>query len=306
MLASGDREFLEEMELAQVAPDRWEGRLTERFNAPVQPQGGITTALALRAAASSLGRPDQQVRSVTTVFAAQVLPGDVVVDVEVMREGRGASQVQATVRSVDGDAAGHRVVATFVTGRASEIAFTDVAPPAAPLPEECRNRWDDEGPLHPEMVGPRPTFFGHFETRSVSGHVPWDPPWDPTSSEVVTWMRWHDTPRDEAGHISVLGLVPPCDTMPPAVFERHGPDDRFFLVPSVDLTVQVFDTRLDADGWMLRRNRSRWAGAGLAAAEMELFAADGRPLAYATQLMHVRVADAERIRARLAEAAGEG
>jgi hypothetical protein len=51
---------------------------------------------------------------------------------------------------------------------------------------------------------------------------------------------------------------------------------------------------------MLRRNTSKWAGGGLAQASMELFSQDGRPLAYATQLMHVREADRTLIAERMA------
>ena len=75
-------------------------------------------------------------------------------------------------------------------------------------------------------------------------------------------------------------------------------------MPSVDLTVQLFDTDLGPGGWMLRRNTTRWAGGGLAQAEMEIFSADGRPLAFATQLMHVRLADQEAMRRRIAEQGG--
>jgi acyl-CoA thioesterase len=301
VLASGDPDFLEEMALTRAAGTLFRGQLSNRFNAPIQPQGGITSTLALHAAATVLGRDDQAVRAMTTVFAGQVLAGPVEVEVEVLREGRGASQVRSTVRPVDGDPAGHVVVATFAADRESPMAFTDTTAPVAPPPDDCVDRWESEAPLHPDVaIGPRPTFFDHFDGRFVSGHMPWDPPWEPTSSEVVSWMRWHHTPLDSNGRPSALALIPPCDTMPGAVFERHGPDERWYLVPSVDLTVQIFDTDLGPGGWMLRRNTSKWAGGGLAQASMELFSQDGRPLAYATQLMHVREADRTLIAERMA------
>lgn len=297
MLATGDSDFLEETTLVSVGDGRYEGTLTNRFNAPVMPQGGVTTAIALVGAEMALDRPDQALCTSYTVFSGQVGPGPVVVETEVMRRGRGASQVRATVRSVDGDAAGHMVVATFATPRETVIGFQATAP-AAPPPEECIDRWTtDERP--PEFEGPRPSFFEHFDYRHVSGHMPWDDAWDTSSSEVVSWMRWFDTPRNADGAVSPLAIVAPSDTMPPAVFERLGKQDQAFLVPSVDLTVQVFSTELAPGDWLLRRNTSRWAGHGLAAADMEIFSQDGRPLAYATQLMHVRVADRDVVRQRI-------
>jgi hypothetical protein len=99
--------------------------------------------------------------------------------------------------------------------------------------------------------------------------------------------------------------------MPGAVWERLGPTEQNFLVPSVDLTVHVFDTDIGPRGWLLRRNASRWAGGGLAEATMELYAEDGRPLAVANQLMHIRPIDRDTLRARVeanqaADPAGHG
>lgn len=305
MLASGDPEFLEEMALEAAGERCFRGRLSTRWSAPVQPQGGITSALALRAAELVLGRDDLALRSVFTLFAGQVPAGEVDVEVEVIRDGRSAAQVRSTVHPAEGERAGHVVLATFAARRDGPIRYAAATPPEAPPPEACVDRWATEAPDHPDLVGPRPTFFEHFESRFVTGHVPWDPPWDPTGDvDLISWMRWRETPRDASGAVSPLALVPPCDTMPGAVFERHGRDDRFFLVPSVDLAVQLFDTDLGDDGWMLRRNTTRWAGGGLAQAEMELFSADGRPLAFATQLMHVRVADPDLMRRRMEEQSG--
>lgn len=312
LLAGGDPDFMDELALEPVGPAtdagrRFRGRMTARFAAPIQPQGGVTSALAVHAAALVLARPDQHLRSLSTVFAGQVPPGPVDVDVEVLRVGRSASQLRATVRPSDGDPAGHAVQMTFVADRPSPVAYTDAVAPVAPPPDDCIDRWELEAPDHAELVGPRPPFFEHFESRLVSGHVPWDPPWEPISSEVVSWMRWHDTPCHADGTPSSLALIPPCDTMPGAVWERLGPTDGNFLVPSVDLTVHVFDTDIGPRGWLLRRNTSRWAGHGLAEATMELYRQDGRPLAVANQLMHIRPIDRETLRARVeASAAGLG
>lgn len=298
MIAGGNPELVEELALTPAGEGRFTGVLTNRFNAPVLPQGGITTVLALRAATEALGRDDLTAVSLYTSFNAQVTPGPVHVHVTVLRNGKSAAQVRSVVRSADGDPAGHDLTVTFAADRQCDIAFTDAAPPAAGPPEAYRDRWE-EALENGDVFAVKPTFWDHLESRSVTGHMPWDE-WTPTTSEVVTWVRWNDMPVDADGRSSLAALIPPLDTMPGAVFERHGGRGGFYLVPSVDFHVQLYDRDIDPDGrydgWMLRRNTSRWAGRGLGSADMEVFSADGRLLAFATQLMHIRKADPSRYR----------
>ena len=91
---------------------RYRAVVSDQWNAPLLPQGGIITALALRAMATELGVPDEVLRSVTTVFAAQVSPGPVDIDVAVLRRGRTMSQAAATVRP-SGQTSGHSAMAVF-------------------------------------------------------------------------------------------------------------------------------------------------------------------------------------------------
>src|SRR5688572_26834940 len=76
------------------------------------PQGGIVTALAVRAMAAELGDDEQRLRTLTTVFAAQVASGPVEIDVEVLRRGRSMSHLRAEVRN-PGSARGHLTTAVF-------------------------------------------------------------------------------------------------------------------------------------------------------------------------------------------------
>src|SRR5262249_39923082 len=100
----------------------------EEWNCPVVPHGGLVTATTVRAMTAELDRPEQSLRSVTTVFAAQVLPGPVEIDVRVLRRGRSISQVTATARTPGSDA-GHVTVAVFGAPR-DGFSFTDTRPPA--------------------------------------------------------------------------------------------------------------------------------------------------------------------------------
>lgn len=149
---------------------RYHAAFSGDWNAPFVPQGGIAAAVALRAMETELAAPDQRLRSVTTVFAAQVQPGPAEIDVTILRRGRSMSQVAATLRSM-GDDAGHTSVAVFGSERHG-FEFTDLVAPQVPPPEDCPSFRD---PL-PDGVEQRHfmTFWEQVEGRPALGHAPWD------------------------------------------------------------------------------------------------------------------------------------
>src|SRR5580765_5674720 len=59
--------------------------------------GGVTMYTALRAMREALGRPELALVTANAIFLAPVPPGPVTIDVEVLRDGRNASQVAADV-----------------------------------------------------------------------------------------------------------------------------------------------------------------------------------------------------------------
>src|SRR5262245_22027673 len=91
--------FTRDTAVERLAPGRYRATLSGEWSAPILPQGGVVTAVALRAMQSELDLPAQRLRSVSSVFAAQVKSGPVEIDVTVLRRGRSMSQLSATVRS---------------------------------------------------------------------------------------------------------------------------------------------------------------------------------------------------------------
>jgi acyl-CoA thioesterase len=263
-------------------PDGGAGRyhavVSDQWNAPVLPHGGVITALALRAMTAELSAPDESLRSVTTVFAAQVPPGPVDIDVTLLRRGRTMSQAMATVRPV-GAESGHTAVAVFGAARPG-FEFTDVVVPDAPPPEACPSFRD---PLPEGVTGfPPASFWERVESRVAMGHAPWDE-WEPTSSERVYWYRFDDPPVSDDGEWDPLALVALCDTRPGAVGERMGPGMPNWFGPSADLTVHILGTARSP--WLLSHNRARHAGDGYASVEMELWDPERGIVAFATQMM---------------------
>lgn len=95
--------------------------------------------------------------------------------------------------------------------------------------------------------------------------------------------RIDDPPVLADGSLDPLALLVVCDTMPGAVGQKLGPDSGAWFGPSVDLTVHLLEHT--ESGWLLAHNRARHAGDGYASVDQAVWTADGRLVAYATQLM---------------------
>jgi acyl-CoA thioesterase len=267
-----------------VAPDpghdgRYRAEFSDRWCAPVHPQGGIATVAMLRAMAAALDEPAQTLRTVTNIFAAPVRSGPAVIDVTVLRRGRSLSQVSATMRS-EGEPAGHAAVAVFGARRPG-FEFTEPVMPEVAPPLDCPS-FRDPIPDGVEFERRAFTFWEHIEGRPAIGHPPWES-YEPVSSERACWYRFDDPPRRADGTLDPMMLVAMSDTMPGAVGERLGNDVPAWMPPSVDLTVHLFaEPRSE---WILAYNLARHAGEGYASVEVTLWDPEVGAVAYSTQQM---------------------
>jgi len=268
-----------------VGDGRYEGFIDPDWNLFPLPQGGIVTAVALRAMSQELDDPGQVARTLHTAFAAQVAHGPVTVDVELLRRGRSMSHLRAEVAN-PGASRGHLTTAIFGARRPG-FDFTDLEPPAVVRPPEDCPTWRQPPPPGVEGFRPMPFWSQLVEGRTVTGHAPWEA-YVPDRAERVVWYRFDETPRMDDGTVDPFALVVLADSMPGAVGERVGPDQRDWFAPSIDLTVHLLDHCRST--WVLAHNRARFAGDGYASADMALWdcGEDGgdppRLVAYATQL----------------------
>ncbi len=212
------------------------------------------------------------------MFAGQVAAGELQIEVELLRRGRSATPVPTTVRN-PGSPAGATTVAVF-GATSPHPSFVDVAAPAVPAAADCPS-YRDAPPAGIEPFPPRP-FWDRVEGRPSRGHRPWDD-YQPTTSEVATWLRFDDPPRLPDGSLDPLGVVTLADRMPGCVGERLGPRQPAWFAPSADLTVHLF-APLRSE-WILAHDRARWAHDGWASADSTLWDEDGTLVAYATQMM---------------------
>lgn len=284
--------FAEDTAVSRLSEGRYRASLSAAWNLRPLPQGGVVTAVALRAMQAELGHPEQRLRTLHTTYAGQVSHGPLAVGVETLRRGRSMSQLRAEVRN-DGEQRGHLTTAVFGAPR-SGFDFTDLEPPSAPPPGDCRS-WRDPPPDGVEGLAPMPFWSERVEGRTVLGHAWWEEH-EPERAERVMWYRLDDPPFDDQGLLDPLALVVLADTMPGAVAEKVGDGAHHgrspWFAPSIDLTVHVLGSC--SSPWLLAHNRARHAGDGYASADMALWdrGADGtgdpRLVAYATQLFFFR------------------
>jgi acyl-CoA thioesterase len=262
---------------------RYEANVSNEWNAPVFPSGGLTSAIALRAMEAELGMPELRLRTFSTMFVSTVPGGRMVIDVEKLRLGKRMSHLRATVRGEE-EAAGHMVTAAFGETR-DGFEFTYSTMPDVPMPEDCEAM--PEPP--PGVVRWRSSFFDNIELRRVRSYAAFETDWTGGSAEALRWMRYTTAPRLADGRIDPLSLIGLADTMPPAIAQYIGPGYPIFHAPSVDLSMRFFaDT---TDDWVLVKVLSHHAGDGYASGEVSIWDRSGTLLANGSQLMLLRFPD---------------
>lgn len=289
-----DVPFARQMALTPDAgrPGRYLVDVEPRWNCPIVPQGGVMAALAATAMQTELAHPDQRLRTLTTVFAAQVPAGPVAIDVSVLRRGRTMSQAMATARPAGAgpDATGHTTIAVFGADRGG-FEFTDLVMPEVDPPEACPSFRDPPPPGVADNFPERPPFefWDHVEGRAAFGNAPWDD-YEPTTSDCGHWYRIEEPPMLPDGTLDPRAVIALCDLMPSSVGQRMGPSTRTWYPPSTDLTVHLFeDARSE---WLLAHLRARRATEGYASVECALWDPTGPTLvAHAAQVMFLSFPD---------------
>src|SRR5687767_13409797 len=121
-----------DLDVREVGEGRFATSVSGSWQLMVAPQGGVVAAIAVRAMERVLGHPEQTLRTLTAMFAGQVVGGPVEIEVQVLRRGRSMSQLMATVHNPGADA-GLTAIAAFGAPRRG-FEFTELVMPDVPEP----------------------------------------------------------------------------------------------------------------------------------------------------------------------------
>jgi acyl-CoA thioesterase len=207
------------------------------------------------------------------------------VAVETLRQGRSGAQALARLWALDPDdpdpagPVGNDLVVTCVFGRRddSPLRFVGVAAPEVPGPEDCAPRPTPRGSPFESI-----NYHAQTDFRPAQGFNAWDrddvPPGEP---RTASWFRFLRPPVRDDGTWEPGTLAVPADVLGPAVHAGIGSSAGFFLVISLQISLQfVADVRTE---WLLQHTRAHIADGGYATGTAELWDAERRLVALATQ-----------------------
>ncbi|WP_287980613.1 thioesterase family protein [Sphingomonas sp.] len=236
----------------EPAADGWRGTIPETWLQGRTCYGGLSAALALRAAqASDVDLPP--LRSALVAFVGP-LSGTVVVRATRLRRGRNAAFVQA---DVEGEA-GLGLRATFVF--------------MAPVPSRVDHRIEAPLPFAVPEPG-APTQNGHPAVRFSQNFDMVD---DVAGTGPAEWRRWVRL-RDRDGLDPAVELIAVADCLPPAALKLIGGPAP---VSSMTWQLNLLDTPTPPrDGWWLLESATDHARAGTSSQRMAIWSPDGGRIA---------------------------
>jgi hypothetical protein len=231
--AAGPSRFATDTAVSQVDRTRFRGLVDAGWAVidGAAPNGGYLLAIAARAMRAGLPHPDPV--TLTGHFLAPPAPGEVTIDVEVVRRGRRHSTVAARMHQD-----GHeltRLLGTFGDlAAAAGPTRVDRRPPDLPPLDDCVPVTDLAEGAARDGAGapPAPPILLRFDHRMPAGVMGWAEGAPTGRGETGGYLRWRD-----GATMDTLGLLVVADCYPPAVFNAGVGEVGW--VPTIELTVQV-------------------------------------------------------------------
>lgn len=243
---------------------RWAGAVAPGWDIVGNANGGYLLAIAGRAMAAAVGRPDPV--TLTAHYLSPAPPGPVVVEVRVVKQGKAFGTATAIVSSTD------RPLLTLL-GTFGELGtqdggavMLDQEAPDLPPPERCVA-------VEPTDTFP-PPFMGKVELRLH----PEDATFLEGNPSGHALMRgWFRLRHGEA--TDTVALLCAADAFPPTVFNANLP---VAWTPTIELTTHV---RCRPDqGWLRCRFATHFVTGGFLEEDGEIWDGRGRLVAQSRQL----------------------
>lgn len=219
------RSVRESKNITLSVPENWgQGRATF---------GGLVAAMMYQKLSPKVAA-DRAIRSIMLSFVAPIAPGDLEIMVKVLREGKAATQIQATAYQNDQECA--VMLASFGGDRESAVQVDYEMAPETKQPDEVQ-----PFPYIPNLT---PDFTKHFEYRYTIGKMPFM-----GSKQTVMggWIKFKEAPKASINIPEILALL---DAWPPAVFSMLS---KPTTGSSLTWNLSFIDTpnNLDTDNWWL-------------------------------------------------------
>jgi acyl-CoA thioesterase len=224
----GIMRFSEAMQTVIRHGDSWQATVSEDWLQGRSAFGGLQAALALRAM-RELVHADMPLRSLQTTFVAPVPAGTVSIRAQRLREGRSATQVEASL--YDGEQTLCRLVAVFGSARPSVLNFQPQQPPvASATPRELRY-----------VEGQMPAFTQHFRASWLRGDLPFS---GGHQREAVLRLSLRDEGQPDETHVLAF-----ADFIPPIALSMFAtPTPGSSLTWMIELLRDRYDD-LGMDDW---------------------------------------------------------
>ncbi len=258
-----------------VADGAYTAELDEAYGVLGKPNGGYLLAVLARAAgaqAVAQGTNHPHCLAASALYVRAPGLGRVDLEATVHRSGTRVSQVRVTL-SQRGRVAVDAIVSCGRLTRDDEVRLKGPPPPELPDPGVCA-RVESGGP-----PGVGVSIMDRVELRLDPATTGFQRGELASEAEVRGWVRLADGRAPDP-----LSLLFCLDALPPATF----PIGSSGWVPTIQLSAYV--RALPVAGWLTARQVARTVAGGLVDEVCELWDADGRVVAQATQLAMVRFA----------------
>ncbi|MBW3696880.1 thioesterase family protein [Vibrio sp. T187] len=231
--------------------------------------GGISAALLYTAMKAKVAA-NRPLRSLTTNFVGPLLSDTPFsFEVEILREGKNASQLTARLIQ-NGDVAVIQQ-ASFGVDRFSDIEVTNLDQHGLREPEAL--------PLVPFVPSVTPSFIGNMDLAIEEGAMPYTAQ---PQSHLNGWMRFKEAPS----HISDAHLICLVDAWPPAVLQMmKGPAPASTMMWNLEFIHP--HKPVDPTSWFAYKAITRQAGNGYAHLEADIWNDAGELVAISRQSVAV-------------------
>ncbi len=231
--------------------------------------GGLSAAMLYMASKSHI-HSLRVLRSISTNFVGPLLV-DVpfTIQVEVIREGKNVSQVQA--RAIQEDKVAVVAQCCFGENRASKISVKNAELHDLPTPTNAK--------FIPQIPKVTPKYFRHIDLSINDGGIPFT---GKSSTSYGGWMRYTTAPESITdGHI--IGLI---DAWPPTVIQMlKWPAPASTINWNLEFIHPHRDVK--PKDWFAYKSHTRHADAGYAHSEATIWDSHGKVIALSRQTIAV-------------------